>query len=642
MSMITITFPDGKTKQYPKGITLKEIAFDLGQRLGRDALAGTVNDKLVDLSYSIREDAHIAIITFDTHEGEDVFHHSTAHVLAEALTRVFPKAKPTIGPSIEGGFYYDFDVQPLKPEDLAAIEQEMQKIVDSNVPFERKEISIDEAKKLFPHNPYKREIIEELAKEEKTVSYYQHGQFKDLCRGPHIPETGKIKAFKLTKVSGCYWRGDSTKQPLQRIYGISFPDKKQLTEYLQRAQEAEKRDHRKLGEQLDLFSFHDEGRGFPFWHARGMIIWNEIITYWKTIHTHYNYDEIKTPIILNRELWIRSGHWDHYKENMYFTTIEGTENAVKPMNCPGGLLVYKSKIHSYREFPIKNAELGHVHRHELSGVLHGLFRVRSFTQDDAHIFCLPEQLKDQIKEVIALVQEIYKTFGFTDYHIELSTRPEKSMGSDAVWEQAELALTQALHEGNIAYKINPGDGAFYGPKIDFHIKDCMGRRWQCGTIQVDFSMPERFDITYEGADGQKHRPVMVHRAILGSLERFVGILIEQYAGRLPFWLSPTQVIIMTVADRFNPYAEDICAKLKEHGIRAAMDLRSESVPKKVRDAQLMKIPLMLTVGEKEMQETVVAVRTLDGKVKFGVPLADFIAKVMELKNSRALSLDAWN
>ncbi|MBI2547840.1 threonine--tRNA ligase [Candidatus Woesearchaeota archaeon] len=637
--MITITFPDGKSKQYPQGITLKDIAFDLGQRLGRDALAGTVNDKLVDLSYSIHQDAAIAIITSDTHEGEEVFHHSTAHVLAEAVTRVFPHAKPTIGPSIEGGFYYDFDVQPLTPEDLAAIEGEMQKIVASNVSFERKEISIAEAKNFFSHNPYKLEIIEELAKEEKALSYYQHGNFKDLCRGPHIPETGRIKAFKLTKVSGCYWRGDATKQALQRIYGVSFPEKKQLADYIQRAQEAEKRDHRKIGEQLDLFSFHDEGRGFPFWHAHGMIIWNEIITYWREMHARHDYDEIKTPIILNKELWLRSGHWDHYKENMYFTTIEGTENAVKPMNCPGGLLVYKSKIHSYREFPIKNAELGHVHRHELSGVLHGLFRVRSFTQDDAHIFCLPEQLKDQIKEVIALVQEIYKTFGFTDYHIELSTRPEKSMGSDAVWEQAESALAQALQEKQIAYKINPGDGAFYGPKIDFHIKDCMGRRWQCGTIQVDFSMPERFDISYEGADGQKHRPVMVHRALLGSLERFVGILIEQYAGKLPLWLSPTQVIIMTVADRFNPYAEEIHAKLREQGIRSAMDLRSQSIPKKVRDAQLMKIPFMLTIGEKEMNEKVVAVRTLDGKVTFGVPLADFIPKVILLKNSRALSLD---
>jgi len=617
---ITVRFNE-KKKKYPVGITVEEIAEDKNIK---DALAASINDRPFDLMTAVKKDSKIDFITFDTHEGQEIFHHSSAHLMAQAVKRLYPKAKPTIGPSIEGGFYYDFGNEPFSTSDLKKIEKEMRKIASQKIRIERMEVSYKEAVKLFKNNPYKTELIKEFEKEKSKITVYKQGEFIDLCRGPHVPNTGYIKAFKLTKVSGCYWHGDAKNKPLQRIYGVSFPEEKQLKEYLRLGHEAAKRDHRKLGKELDLFSFHDEGTGFPFWHNKGIIILDEVLNYMKILLRKKGYEEIRTPLILNKELWLMSGHWDHYKNNMYFTKIDDIEHAVKPMNCPGGMLVYKSSIHSYKELPLKVGEFGLVHRHELSGVLSGLFRVRSFTQDDAHVFCTEEQLKDEIIKLIELVTEVYSTFGFKDYHIELSTRPEDSMGSDEMWKTAEKALSDALKDGKTDYKINPGDGAFYGPKIDFHIKDCMGRNWQCGTIQVDFSMPERFDLTYDGKDNKKHRPVMVHRAILGSLERFIGILIEHYAGKLPLWLSPLQARIITVADRFLPYAEDIKKKLDENGIRVDIDTRAESISKKVRDAQALKINYILTVGEKEKEAKTIAIRTRDNKVKMGVKVEKFL------------------
>ncbi|NQV08670.1 threonine--tRNA ligase [Candidatus Woesearchaeota archaeon] len=627
-----ITIKCGKSKnKYASGVTAADVAKD--KKI--DALAASVNDKLVDLSTKIRKDSEIIFVTYDTHEGKEIFHHSTAHLMAQAVIKLYPKALPTIGPTIEGGFYYDFDHSPFSPSDLKGIEKEMRKIVTEKLEVKRKQIPYKEALKLFKKNKYKIELIKEFEKEGKKVSVYQQGKFIDLCRGPHIPNTSYLKAFKLTKVSSAYWRADSKKDSLQRIYGVSFPKESQLKNYLRLKLEAAKRDHRKIGKELDLFSFHEEGTGFPFWHNKGMIIWDEVMNYMKAMLKKNNYQEVRAPLILNKELWLKSGHWDHYKNNMYFTLIDGQEHAVKPMNCPGHILIYKNSIHSYRDLPIRMGEFGLVHRHEMSGVLAGLFRVRSFTQDDAHVFCTEDQLKDEIKKLIDFVTEVYSTFGFKDYQIELSTKPQDSMGSDDMWKNAENALSAALKEKKIDYKINPGDGAFYGPKIDFHIKDCMGRSWQCGTIQVDFSMPERFDLTYEGKNNKKHRPVMLHRAILGSMERFIGIMIEHYAGKMPAWLSPVQVKIITVADRFNKYAEGVKAKLEEEGVRVEVDNKKETIGRKVREAQIQKINYILTVGEKEEKTKTIAVRTRDNKVKMGVKPDKFLKDIVkEIKEKR--------
>lgn len=612
MPKITITFPDKSEKSYEKGITALDAAKDISEGLARNAIAAKINDQLADLTAKIDKNAKLQIITFKDKEGIEVFRHGSAHILAHAVMELFPYAKPTIGPVVEEGFYYDFDHEPFSPEDLAKIEEKMKEIVKQDIPIERVELSKDEAKEIFKDNPYKLELIDEFKKGEKVTAYKQ-GIFIDLCRGPHVPSTGKIKAFKLTKIAGAYWRGNAENKQLQRIYGISFPDKKDLNEYLRVLEEAEKRDHRKLGKDLELFSIHDESPGFIFWHPKGMTLRNELMTFIRELLRKSGYKEILTPLILNKSLWLQSGHWDHYKENMYFTKIDQQDFAVKPMNCPGGILMYKEKLHSYREFPLRIAEFGLVHRHELSGVLAGLFRVRAFTQDDAHVFCLEEQIKDEIIAVIDLIDKIYKTFEFS-YYVELSTKPEKAMGDEKAWKIAEKSLEEALKAKKIEYKLNPGEGAFYGPKIDFHIKDCLGRTWQCATIQLDFSMPEKFNLTYEGKDGKKHRPVMLHRAIFGSLERFIGILIEHYAGKFPLWISPEQVRILTVADRFNDYAEKVAQLYFDAGIRVTIDSRTETISKKVRDAQLSKVNYILVVGEKEKGSNTVTIRTRENEV----------------------------
>jgi threonyl-tRNA synthetase len=625
MAGIKITLPDGSSRNYKKGITPKEIALDLGKRAG-DAIVAEVDGKLVALSEKINNDAKVRILTFNDKKGKEVFYHSAAHVFAHALTNLYKDAKIAIGPPIEEGFHYDFELKkPISVNDLGAIEKEMEKIVAQKLPIKKREATREEALKLFKGNPYKAEMIKELS---GKVTLYEQGNFIDLCKGPHVPDTSYIKAFKLTKVSGAYWKGDSRNKQLQRVYGIAFPEKKQLRQYIHLLEEAEKRDHRKVGQQLGLFSLHEEAPGMPFFHSKGTFIFNKLVEFMRNEMGKRGYEENRTPLILNKALWLRSGHWDHYKEHMYFTKIDNQEYAVKPMNCPGNLLIYKTRVHSYRELPLKAGEFGIVHRHELSGVLAGLFRVRVFTQDDAHIFCEEDQLKDSIIELIELCDYIYKTFGF-EYEVELSTRPEKAIGSRKVWDKAEKFLKEALNAKKIRYRINEGEGAFYGPKIDFHLKDCLGRKWQCGTIQVDFSMPEKFDLTYEGRDGKQHRPVMIHRAIYGSIERFLGILIEHYAGKFPLWLSPVQVRILTVADRFENYALKVKEELEKAGLRAEVDARTESVGYKVRDAQLNKIPIILNVGEKEEKNNTVAVRTLDGKLHFSIKVPELIKKALK-------------
>ena len=625
MAEIKITLPDGSKKKFKKGITAKEVAFSIGKNLGQDALAAEIDNNLADISKKISKDAKIKIITFKDKEGLEIFRHSTAHILAHAVTELFPDAKPTIGPAVEDGFYYDFDVKkPFKPEDLNKIENKMQEIINKDIPFERIELNKAEAKNIFKKNQYKTELIEEF----QEPSAYKEDTFTDLCRGPHVPSTGYIKAFKLTKIAGAYWKGDVKNEQLQRIYGVSFPEKSQLREYLHLLEEAEKRDHRKLGKQLDLFSLHEEGPGFVFWHQKGMKIISELIDFWRKEHNKEGYNEIQTPIILDRKLWEQSGHWENYQDMMYFTKIDNRDFAIKPMNCPGGILVFKEHLPSYRELPIKMAELGLVHRHELSGVLAGLFRVRAFTQDDAHIYMTEKQIKQEVVNVINLTDKIYKTFGFS-YNVELSTKPEKHIGTDEQWEKTTKSLKSALTTKKIQYKINEGDGAFYGPKIDFHLKDCLGRTWQCGTIQLDMAMPDKFDLNYIAEDGNKHRLVMIHRTIYGSLERFLGILIEHYAGKFPLWLAPVQIRILTVADRFEPYANKIKEELEKQNLRVEVDGRTESVGYKVREAQLKKIPLILNVGEKEEKNKTVAIRTLDGKLHFNVKLDALIKKVLK-------------
>ncbi|GAQ24491.1 threonyl-tRNA synthetase [Tepidanaerobacter syntrophicus] len=631
MDEIKVTLKGGVEKLYKKGISLLEIAQDISPRLAKEALIAKVDGKAKDLSVKVDEDCNVEILTFEDEEGRKAFWHSTSHVMAQAVKRLFPETKLAIGPAIDEGFYYDFDRdESFTPSDLEKIENEMAKIVAEDYPFCRIDVTKEEALSEFKKmgEPYKVELIEALP-EDAPISFYQQGEFKDLCAGPHIPSTGKIKAFKLTSLAGAYWRGDERNKMLQRIYGISFPKKSMLDEYLKRIEEAKKRDHRKLGRELDIFSLHEEGPGFPFFHPNGMVIWNLLTDFWRKEHTKRGYKEIKTPIILNEELWRRSGHWDHYKENMYFTQIDGENYAVKPMNCPGGILMYKTDSHSYRDLPIRLGELGLVHRHELSGVLHGLMRVRCFTQDDAHIFMTPSQIEDEIIGVIDLVDYFYQIFGF-EYNVELSTRPENSMGSDELWEQATSALQGALEKKGMPYKINEGDGAFYGPKIDFHLKDSLGRTWQCGTIQLDFQMPERFDLTYIGQDGEKHRPVMIHRVIFGSIERFIGILIEHYGGAFPVWLAPVQAKILPISEKHLDYAYKVKKQLDAAGIRAEVDERNEKIGYKVRDAQMKRIPFMLVTGDKEASENTVSVRTREKGDTGSKSIEEFINEVNEL------------
>ena len=568
-----------------------------------------------------------------TEKNLEIIRHSASHVLALAVLEMFPETKFAIGPAIENGFYYDFDLpRTLIPEDLIILEEKMRAIIKANYQFERAEISIDKALQDFEKlgQRYKIELIQDLAKNgNEKVSVYKSGPFVDLCSGPHLDSTGEIPAdgFKLTKISGAYWRGDEKNKMLQRIYGVAFNDKKELKNYLSMLEEAEKRNHIKLGKELKLFSTHAEGPGFPFFHPKGMIVWNELINYWKEEHTKEAYQEISTPIILNRTLWEKSGHWEHYKENMYFTKIDEIDYAIKPMNCPGGILVYKSDLHSYKELPLKLAEIGLVHRHELSGTLNGLFRVRMFHQDDAHIYCMENQIKQEIKKLINLIDRMYKKFGLS-YHLELSTRPKNSTGTDKMWETAENALKEALQEIKVDYKINPEDGAFYGPKIDFHIKDAIGRTWQCGTIQVDFAMPERFELSYIGEDGKEHRPVMLHRVIYGAMERFMGILIEHYAGAFPVWLSPVQAIILPVSEKFNSYAQKIFSQLLENNIRVEISDESESLGKRIRRAEKQKIPYMLVVGEKEEKEKKITIRSRGEKEQKTMQVDKFMEKII--------------
>jgi threonyl-tRNA synthetase len=626
---MNIILPDNSVKSLPENATGIDAAQSIGPRLAKEALAIKVNGKLCDLAAPLSDNAHIAILTFDSDEGKSVFWHTSSHILAQAVQEIFPSAKIAIGPAIDNGFYYDFDVDhPFTPQDLQKIEARCKEIVDKKTPIERLECGIDESVNYFngKSEPYKVELLHDI---EGPPSMYRQGQWQDLCRGPHLPNTGYVKAMKLLNVAGAYWRGSEKNKMLQRIYGISFPKQAMLDEHLRLLEEAQKRDHRKLGKELDLFSFHSEGAGFPFWHGNGMVLYNAIMDFCRSEHQAAGYQEVKTPMILNEELWRRSGHWDKYRDNMYFTTIDEVTHAVKPMNCPGGLLVYKNSPHSYREFPLKFCEFGLVHRHEKAGVLQGLFRVRQFTQDDAHIFCLPDQIERQISEVIDFIVHVYAVFGFTDYKMELSTRPENFIGSPEIWEKAEGALKKVLDDKKIVYKINTGDGAFYGPKIDFHIKDCLKRSWQCGTVQLDFSMPERFELEYTDADGTNKRPVMIHRALLGSMERFIGILLEHYGGALPLWLSPVQVSIIPISEKFIDYAREVHKQCVAEGLRRVeIDDRPEKMGYKIREAEVKKIPYMAIVGEKEVLAKTVSVRG-HGRGDLGsVPVSQFIGQLI--------------
>ncbi|GAB4336808.1 MAG: threonine--tRNA ligase [Candidatus Abyssubacteria bacterium] len=610
--IINVTLPDGSTKPFEDSPTLADVAESLGRRLAKDALVARVDGRLVDLSTRLRNDAKVEFITFDSEEGREIYRHSTSHLMASAVQELFPGVKFGIGPAIEEGFYYDFDIpNGLTEQDLPAIEKKMKELASKGLAYTRRVLPREEARELFRARgeQYKVELIDEI--EDDTVSVYELGDFIDLCRGPHVPDSSYIKAFKLTGLAGAYWRGDEHNKMLQRIYGTSFPKEKDLKEHLTLLEEAKKRDHRKLGKELDLFSFHEEGPGFPFFHAKGMLIWNSLLDFWREIHIARGYVEVRTPIILARTLWEQSGHWENYRENMYFTAIDDRDFAIKPMNCPGGLLIYKEKLHSYREFPMRCAELGIVHRHEKSGVLMGLFRVRQFTQDDAHIFLLPEQIVDEVVGVIDLVDSMYKVFELP-YAVELSTKPEKHIGTDEMWERATNGLAAALERVKLPYKINEGDGAFYGPKIDFHIRDCLNRTWQCATIQLDFAMPEKFDLTYVGADNQRHRPVMIHRTVYGAIERFLGILTEHYAGAFPTWLAPVQAVLLPVGEAHRPYAAELLERLKRAGVRAEADMRDDKVGFKIREAQLQKIPYMLIVGDKEVSSGAVSVRHRKG------------------------------
>ena len=634
--MIHVTLKDGSVKEFENGISVMEIVKGLGAGLYKAACACKVNGELCDLRTVLNEGCALEVLTFDSEEGRRAFNHTASHILAQAVKRLYPGAKLAIGPAIADGFYYDIDVEPaFGPEELEKIEAEMHKIVKEAYDIERFELDRAGADALMADEPYKLELIAEHSANGEPVSFYKQGEFTDLCAGPHLPDTGRVKAVKLIQTTGAYWRGDAQNKMLCRVYGVAFPKQSELDAHLKMLEEAKKRDHRKLGKELELFDIFDEGPGFPAFLPNGMVVRNELEKFWREIHQKAGYVEVRTPQIMSRTLWENSGHWDHYKDNMYTTIIDDMDYCIKPMNCPGGILVYKRKPHSYRDLPIRMGELGIVHRHELSGALHGLMRVRCFTQDDAHIFCTPDQLMDEIFGVINLIDSVYKVFGF-EYDLELSTRPEDSMGSDEDWEAATSALRQALDSLDRPYKINEGDGAFYGPKIDFHLHDCIGRTWQCGTIQVDFQMPERFDITYMGADGEKHRPIMLHRVAFGSIERFIGILIEQFAGAFPLWLAPVQVEVIPVSERHLEYAAKVRDQMRAAGLRCELDTRNEKMGYKIREAQMMKIPYMLVVGDKEIENNTVAVRSRAGG-DLGVMEPDaFLAKAKEEIDTKAL------
>jgi len=641
--MAQVKLPDGSKLDVKKGTIAKQLAEQIGPALAKDAVAAKLNGKLVDLETPINNDSDVAIITIDSEQGLEILRHSCAHIMAEAICSIWPDAKLVYGPPVEDGFYYDIDLeQSITPEDFPKIEQKMHEIIDKNTPFVRKDMNKDQALAKMAGDKYKIDNIKRANGE--TISFYSHGSdFEDLCKGPHLPSTGKIGSFKIMSVAGAYWHGDPTQKMLQRVYGTAWPTKKLLNQYLKRLEEARKRDHRILGKQLQLFSFNEAAPGFAFIHSNGMIIWNAIAGFLRELHDKYDYQEIKTPIILNEKLWHQSGHWENYKENMYFTDIDRIGFAVKPMNCPGGCLVYKTTKHSYRDFPLRVAELGLVHRHEASGVMHGLFRVRQFTQDDAHIFCTPQQIESEIIGVIALTFEIYRAFGFEDFHIELSTKPEKHIGSDEIWDISTNALKDALTHMQIEYNINEGDGAFYGPKIDFHLKDCLKRSWQLGTIQLDFSMPRRFGLLYVDKDNTEKTPVMIHRAVLGSFERFIGILTEHYAAKFPLWLSPVHAVVLPISEKTNEYAKKLKNILKNAGLRCDINLSDEKVNAKIAKAHQKKIPYMLVVGPKEQIEHNLNVRIREEKQHKTMEIEKFIEltkqKIADKKNDLSFAID---
>lgn len=633
-----ITLKDGSVKEYASPMSAADIAKDISMGLYRNACVCRINGEVKDLRTVISDDAALEILTFDNEEGKRAFNHTASHIMAQAVKRLYPKVKLTIGPAIEDGFYYDFDTEtPFGPEDLAKIEAEMKKIVKEGFALEKFELAPDEAIKLMQEKgePYKVELINEHAGKGEHISFYKQGEFTELCAGPHLMDVKPVKAFKLTNCTGAYWRGDAKNKMLCRVYGTAFPKASMLEEHLAMLEEAKKRDHRKLGKELGLFTIMEEGPGFPFFLPKGMVLKNTLVDYWREIHRKAGYYEIQTPMILNRALWERSGHWDHYKENMYTTVIDDEDYAIKPMNCPGGMLVYKTQMHSYKDLPLRMGELGLVHRHELSGALHGLMRVRCFTQDDAHIFMTREQIKDEIKNVVRLIDGVYNTFGF-EYHIELSTRPEDSMGAQEDWDIATDALRDAITELGYDFEVNEGDGAFYGPKLDFHLKDCLGRTWQCGTIQLDFQLPERFELEYVGADGAKHRPIMIHRVVFGSIERFIGILTEHFAGAFPTWLAPVQVKLLPIADRHYDYLKAVENKLEERGIRCEIDDRSEKIGFKIRSAQMEKIPYMLVAGDKDIENGTVSVRSRKEGEQGAMSVDEFADMIEKEIKSKAL------
>ena len=636
--MIKLTLPDGSIRETEAGTTLLDVVKSMSNSLAKKALAASLNGKVVDLTTPVTKDAAFQVLTFEDAGGRHALRHTASHILAQAVKRLYADSNVqlAIGPAIENGFYYDFDIdRQLTEADLRDIEKEMKKIVKENLKPERREIPRAEAIEYFraKGENYKVELIEDLP-EDETITTYTQGEFTDLCAGPHVMSTGKVKAFKLQSVAGAYWRGSEKNKMLQRIYGTAFEKQEDLDAYLHMLEEAAKRDHRKLGRELDLFSIHEEGPGFPFFHPNGMILRDELLKYWHEVHRRYGYQEISTPTILSRKLWETSGHWFHYRENMYTTEIDDEDYAIKPMNCPGCMLVYRSQLHSYRDLPLRLAELGVVHRHELSGALHGLFRVRRFTQDDSHLFVTPAQLEGEIQHTIDLFDEVYNTFGLT-YKAELSTRPEDSMGSDEMWEIATEGLRKALENRGLDFVVNEGDGAFYGPKIDFHLRDSIGRTWQCGTIQLDMSLPEKFDLTYVGEDGEKHRPIMLHRVVYGSVERFIGILIENYAGAFPVWMAPVQVRILPITERHAAYAEQLRQQMFGLGIRVEVDDRNEKTGYKIRESQVKKTPYTLVVGDQEQENNTVALRKYGEKDSTVMSVDDFIALVQEKIATRA-------
>ena len=636
MSEVNISLPDGSSKAFAAGTTLGEAVKQLSNSLAKKVLAADVNGELTDLREVLVEGSKVSFLTFADDGGKHAFRHTASHVMAQAVKRLWPDAQLAIGPAIENGFYYDIDMEhKLVPEDLPKIEAEMSRIVKENLPIEKVLMERQEALDFFAakHENYKVELINDLPAD-AVISAYKQGDFTDLCAGPHLASTGKVKAFKLQSIAGAYWRGDEKNKMLQRIYGTAFEKKEELEEYLHLLEEAARRDHRKLGKELGLFVLKEEGPGFPFFLPKGMAVRNALEDFWREVHHDYDYEEVRTPIILSQHLWETSGHWFHYRENMYTTQIDGAEYAIKPMNCPGGILVYANEMHSYRDFPIRMAELGLVHRHELSGALHGLFRVRSFTQDDAHVFMTPSQIKEELMSVIDLFGRIYSQFGLS-YHVELSTKPEGAIGDDAIWELATEALREAIEAKGIPYRINEGDGAFYGPKLDFHIRDSIGRTWQCGTIQLDMNLPERFNLEYIAEDGQKHRPIMIHRACFGSMERFIGILIEHFAGAFPTWMAPVQVKILPISEKHVEYAEKLRKAFKDASVRVELDDRSEKIGYKIRQAQMEKVPYMLVVGDKEVEEGKVAVRKRGVGEQGAIPWEEFLASIQQEIKDRA-------